>query len=295
MKILESIVSLRKRVVSRLFVILSQSSKSSFWCSIRKADGFSNSCGQYCDVSHPPCNWASSHVSAPCQVLVKRLSRDSTRDMLHSATIGVQITQKCRIYSRTDTNKRFCRCSNCSAKKMDRKELLQLMPRNASDTEAARFVVGLGYPAVAPIHRDMIQMMRVAESPVADIFADYFAKIGGPSAPAVAEGLNRENCWLRHRIFTRVLPSWSDLDLSSLRNILTMVATHPDAYDNDVRCVCLLAERGLADLDWLAQWLAFKRERMAESDKLVNRAATIIKQVQQGAAGQPATQPRIVD
>jgi hypothetical protein len=166
-----------------------------------------------------------------------------------------------------------------------------MMPRNASDTEAARLVVPLGYPALEPIHRDMIQAMRVAESPVGDIFADYFADVGGSSAPAVAEGLNREDCWLRHRLFTRVLPSWSDSDLGGIRNILTAVATHPDAYDNDVRCVCLLAERGLADLDWLAQWLDFKRERMADRDKLVHRAAKIIEQAQQGGAGQPPTRP----
>lgn len=159
---------------------------------------------------------------------------------------------------------------------MDRKELLRLMPRNGCDTEAAQLVVGIGYPALEPIHRDMIQAMGVAESPVADIFADYFAAVGGSSVQAVAEGLNRENCWLRHRLFTRVFPHWSDVDLAALQNVLTMVATHPDAYDNDVRCVCLLAERGLADLDWLAQWLDFKRERMAERDKLVHQAATII-------------------
>lgn len=172
---------------------------------------------------------------------------------------------------------------------MDRKELLRMMPRNASDTDAARLVVGLGYPAIEPIHRDMIQAMRVAESPVADVFADYFAEVGGVSAPAVAEGLHRENCWLRHRLFTRVFPAWPDADLGGLRNILTMVATHPDAYDNDVRCVCLLAERGLADLDWLAEWLDFKRERMVERDTLMNRATTIIKQVQQDGDGQPVT------
>ncbi|HSH93718.1 MAG TPA: hypothetical protein VK968_06205, partial [Roseimicrobium sp.] len=139
-----------------------------------------------------------------------------------------------------------------------------------------------------PIHRDMIQAMRVAESPVADMFADYFAGVGGVSSLAVVEGLNLENCWLRHRLFTRVLPSWPNLDLSTLRNTLTMVATQPDAYDNDVRCVCLLAERGLADLDWLAQWLDFKRERMVERDKLVNRAATIIEGAQQAGAQNPS-------
>lgn len=171
---------------------------------------------------------------------------------------------------------------------MDRKELLRLMPRDASDMEGARRIVDLGYPAVEPVHRDMIQAMRVAESPVADAFADYFADVGASAAPAVAEGLHRENCWLRHRLFTRVLPSWSDSALSGLRNILTMVATQPDAYDNDLRCVGLLAERGLVDPDWLGQWLEFKHDRMEERDRLINRVSDVVKQAQQVGAGNPA-------
>lgn len=171
---------------------------------------------------------------------------------------------------------------------MGRKELLRLMPRNASDMEGARRIVDLGYPAVEPVHRDMIQAMRVAESPVADAFAAYFAEVGASAASAVAEGLHRENCWLRHRLFTQVLPSWPDAALAGLRNILTTVATQPDAYDNDLRCAGLLAERGLADLDWLAQWLEFKQERMKERDHLIKHVSDVITQAQRGDAGTPA-------
>ena len=168
------------------------------------------------------------------------------------------------------------------AKNMNRKELLRLMPRNAADLESARQIIDLGYPVIEPVHCDMIQAMRVAESPVADVFADYFGEVGASAVPAVAEGLNRENCWLRYRLFTRVLPFWSDSALSGLLNILTMVATQPDAYDNDVRCVGLLAERGLADIDWLAQWLEFKQDRMKERDTLMKGVSNVIKQAQHG-------------
>ncbi len=172
-------------------------------------------------------------------------------------------------------------------KNMDRKELLRLMPRNAFDVEGARRIVDLGYPAIEPVHRDMIQAMRVAESPAADVFTDYFAEIGTPGAPAVAEGLHREDCWLRHRLFTRVLPAWPDAALSSLRDILTLVATQPDAYDNDVRCLELLARRDLAEVDWLAQWLQFKRARWEERNDLLNRAADVIQQVKQANTPNP--------
>lgn len=164
---------------------------------------------------------------------------------------------------------------------MDRKELLRLMPRNASDLEGAKRILDKGYPAIAPVHRDMIQSMRVAESPVADAFAAYFAEVGGAAASEIGEALHKENCWLRHRFFSRVFPSWSDSELSGLRNILTMIATQPDAYDNDVRCVGLLAERRLADNDWLAQWLEFKRDRMKQRDALIQQVSDTIAQAQQ--------------
>lgn len=159
------------------------------------------------------------------------------------------------------------------------------MPRNASDVEGAMRIVNLGYPAIEPVHRDMIQAMRVAESPVADVFADYFAKVGVSAASAVDGGLHRKNGWLRHRLFTRVLPLWPDSALSGLQGTLTMVATQPDAYDNDLRCVRLLAERRLADLDWLTQWLEFKQERLEERDHLIDQASVAIKQARQVGAG----------
>ena len=159
-----------------------------------------------------------------------------------------------------------------------RKELLRLMPKNAEDLEGANRITELGYPVVEPVHTDMIYAMRVADSPVGDAFAAYFSEVGDSASAAVAEGLNRENCWLRHRLFTKVFPAWSDTALAGLRNILTMVATQPDAYDNDVRCVGLLAERGLADTNWLAEWLEFKKDRMAERDQLIQDVSKLIKQ-----------------
>jgi hypothetical protein len=172
-------------------------------------------------------------------------------------------------------------------KHMTRKELLLLMPKNAADIEGANQIIELGYPIIVPVHKDMVYSMRVAESPVADAFADYFAEVGESASSAIAEGLHRENCWLRHRLFTRVFPAWPDAALAGLRNILTMVVTHPDAYDNDVRCVGLLAERGLADPSWLADWLEFKKERMSERDRLIKIVSAKIEEAQQAMDGTP--------
>lgn len=103
------------------------------------------------------------------------------------------------------------------------------MPVNGDDLPAATALVELGVPAMAPILRDMVRWMRLAESPVADAFADYFAKVGAPALDVVAEGLMRENGWFRHRAFSRILPHSPPELIGRLRDVLSFIATQPDA------------------------------------------------------------------
>jgi hypothetical protein len=154
---------------------------------------------------------------------------------------------------------------------MTRKEILRLMPANAEDIEGAIRIVELGYPIIAPVFSDMVSCMRVAESPVADTFADFFGRLGSPALEAIGAGLGKENCWLRHRIFTRVLPLWPSDSVAALANILTMIAAQPDAYDNDLRCIVLLAKNHLADKHSFSDWVVFKKERMAERNKWIQQ------------------------
>jgi hypothetical protein len=140
---------------------------------------------------------------------------------------------------------------------------MRIMPVNGDDLAAAERIVEIGFPIVAPIMRDMVRWMRVANSPVADAFAAFFGRLGHSAVGAIGEGLMWENCWLRHRIFTQILPQWPPDAVGQLTNILTAVATQPDAYDNDLLCMEVLAQYRLTDLQWLAQWLAFKKERWA--------------------------------
>src|ERR1041384_7373535 len=102
---------------------------------------------------------------------------------------------------------------------MNRRELMRLMPRDGQDVAAAQHIVDLGYPAVAPVLPDIVRWLRVAESRVADMFADLLAVLGAPAAEAVAwGGLNPDNCWARHRILCRVLPRWPD-EAASLHHL----------------------------------------------------------------------------
>lgn len=146
---------------------------------------------------------------------------------------------------------------------------MRIMPANGQDVSAARRIVELAYPTVAPVLGDMMKWMRVADSPVADVFAAFFAKLGDPSLAVIAEGLRKDNCWLRHQILTIVLPNWSDSAVGRLRDVLSMIATHPDAYDNDIRSVAVLVKLQLVDRGWLRDWVRFKRERWQVRDGLL--------------------------
>lgn len=164
---------------------------------------------------------------------------------------------------------------------MNRKELMSIMPKNAADLPAAMRIIELNYPTVGPVMRDMVQCMRVAESPVADAFAKFFGRLGAPAISVIATGLRKNNCWLRHRILTEIISQWPLDVVKQLSLDLTMLATQPDAYDNDLRCIALLAKFQLAETKWLQEWISFKKDRIADRNKLLVEAEKTIKSFQQ--------------
>ena len=166
---------------------------------------------------------------------------------------------------------------------MTRRELIRLLPRNGDDLEAAKRIMALGHPMVVPALTEIVQFMRVAESKVADAFADFIATIEDSAVSTLGQELGRENCWLRHRVFCIILPRWKLESLLRLRNVLTMIATQPDAYDNDLRCVELLAAKGLADLKWLQDWVELKDQRWQERNRHLASAMDTIRKAQHDA------------
>lgn len=166
-----------------------------------------------------------------------------------------------------------------SQEPLSRRELVRLMPRTGKDHDDAIRIVQLGYPRVEPVLPDMVRWLRVPDAPVSDVFADFLAQLGDPAADVVAwRGLHPENVWARHRILCDVLPRWP---LSALRRVafmLTTTATQPDAYDNDLVAVELLAKHGLAELDWLADWVTFKDEMHAKRTARLRHARQAVDQ-----------------
>ena len=152
---------------------------------------------------------------------------------------------------------------------MKRKELVSVIPQDAQDVENARRMMRLGYPAIAPVMRDLFNLMRVQDSPAADLLAEYFGTLGKAISDDVAKALAKENCWIRRRILRTIISGWSAEDLETLKVELCCVATQPDAYDNDIHALLLIRRHGLAEDKWIKQWKAFKRERLESRNQLL--------------------------
>lgn len=152
---------------------------------------------------------------------------------------------------------------------MTRKELVPILPRNAHDVAGAEKIIALGYPTIAPVMRDLFNLMRVYDSPAADLIADYFGTLGKFIAGDVTKALSKENCWIRHRILTKTIPGWSANEIEQLKIGLGCMATQPDAYNNDILALSVIRKYCLAEDKWIKQWTAFKRERLSARETLL--------------------------
>jgi len=160
---------------------------------------------------------------------------------------------------------------------MKRKELLENMPKDKSDSAAACAIVKLGYPTVAPVMRDMLLWLRVYNSPVADIFAKFFAEVTPQPVELIAKHIGTQSETLRNRILVDVLQSWPHEAIQPLSINLTTLATHPDISNNDLECLKLIQKHKLAEKKWVRQWLDFRKGQAAERVDLFENLEKQIK------------------
>jgi hypothetical protein len=150
---------------------------------------------------------------------------------------------------------------------MTRKELVSILPKNAHDVVGAEKIIAIGYPTIAPVMRDLFNLMRVYDSPAADLIAKYFGTLGKYIADDLTKALSKQNCWIRHRILTLTIPSWAASEIEQLKICLGCMATQPDDYDNDILALSIIRKYNLVEDKWIQQWIGFKRERWSTRDK----------------------------
>lgn len=159
---------------------------------------------------------------------------------------------------------------------MDTKQLRLLMPKNALDAEAARNLVLLGPEVLAPVVPDMVRRLKDHKSPVAEIYCEFFARHGERFTNIFGDFLGRSTMPdVKNIIVTRIMVHWSRDGVAPLAGALSMLSTGSDFYDTDLISIRLLHTHNLADAKWLAEWLEFKRNRLAQ---LLNEADQIASQ-----------------
>jgi len=151
------------------------------------------------------------------------------------------------------------------------------MPKNSDDSEAAKAIVQLGYPMVNPVLRDMLLCLKVHNSPVADIFAVFFARLSPQPVDLIAKHIGSSSGTLRHRILVDILPSWPKEAVLALRINLTTLATDADMWNNDIECFRLVVKHSLAETKWVKQWIDARREQAVDRVHLFNELEKTIK------------------
>jgi hypothetical protein len=66
----------------------------------------------------------------------------------------------------------------------------ELLPRNKHDCQAARAVIALGYPAVAPVLADLLTWLQDCNWSVSRPISDFLASIPEPMAPLIKDVLD---------------------------------------------------------------------------------------------------------
>jgi hypothetical protein len=125
----------------------------------------------------------------------------------------------------------------------------------------------------------MLRRLKDYNSPVVDIYCEFFALHGDRFVNAVGSVLARTSMPdLKNIIVTRILVRWPRDALAELSGTMQMLVTHTDLFNTDLVLIKLLHLHNLADSKWLVDWLEFKRSRLARlSDEADEVASFLVK------------------
>lgn len=153
-----------------------------------------------------------------------------------------------------------------------RKELRSRLPANKDDLAAVESLVAMGYPAVAPLVYDLLRWIQVESWPVAGPICTFLRDIGPPLAPHVHRILISSDDPWKAVVLSKLVRDWPKEEIVRLSPALYTVATDGQSWGADLLALELLARHRIGDPDWIAGWLAFKRDhhqaRLAEIEAI---------------------------
>ncbi len=143
------------------------------------------------------------------------------------------------------------------------------MPKNKDDFEAAQSIIQLGSPTIDPVFKDMLLWLRIYKSPVADIFATFFAQLAPQPIDLIKKYIGTNSETLRNRILVDILPKWPVVAIQQLSINLTTLATRPDISNNDIECFSFIIKYDLAEPSWVKQYIDLRKKQADERVQLL--------------------------
>ena len=104
------------------------------------------------------------------------------------------------------------------------------LPSSKTDVETARALIGVGYPAVAPVLNELIEWLQDYNWPVAKVLAPFLAGIGLPLVPHIDRVLSSDDETWKYWIIVCLLSENETLFLH-YRDQLVQLAENPSAND----------------------------------------------------------------
>ncbi|MCW5879991.1 MAG: DUF5071 domain-containing protein [Anaerolineae bacterium] len=102
-----------------------------------------------------------------------------------------------------------------------------LLPRHRSDVEHVKALVDLGYPAIAPVLRDIAEWLQDGNWPISRPIGRFLASIGEPVLPTIREVLTGDDdvwkYWCIDLVMREMVPQIGE----QLRPELERIAYYP--------------------------------------------------------------------
>ena len=142
-----------------------------------------------------------------------------------------------------------------------RRDLRNLLPADKNDLVAVDALIARGYPTVDPILLDILKWIRQPQWPVADPLAKFLLSLGPALLPHIHRifSSSRDEQW-KAEILRTIVQYWPADQVAELTSYLTVLATHGQSWGVDLISLRLLAHHRLAEREWIARWLDFKRQ-----------------------------------
>jgi len=126
-------------------------------------------------------------------------------------------------------------------------DLRALLPRHKSDCERAKAIVALGYPAVAPVLRDLLGWLQDCNWPVSHSIAPFLASVGEPVVPLIREVFQGDDDIWKYWCIERIVMGFQRDVAEQLLPDLQRIAFHPSITEQGEE----VDEQAKAALEWL--------------------------------------------